>query len=246
MLDKEEEQWFVNWFNTPFYHDLYRHRNDHEAIEWMQKIADIIPLQKQWPILDVCCGNGRHGLYLEKLGFIVHGIDIGAENIAKARQNSQFPDRWVVGDARTMEWNQSFQLVTNLFTSFGYFDNHRDNENLMHRMQNLLAKNGFILIDFLNAKKVIKDIVHQETIQGELTQYSIQRSIEEGQIIKKIGFQYNHQDFIFQEKVYLYDTSNFLQWFDQHQFQLIHHFGDYSGNVYQEDSPRSIFVFQRK
>jgi hypothetical protein len=113
-------------------------------------------------------------------------------------------------------------------------------------MQNLLAKNGFILIDFLNAKKVIKDIVHQETIQGELTQYSIQRSIEEGQIIKKIGFQYNHQDFIFQEKVYLYDTSNFLQWFDQHQFQLIYHFGDYSGNVYQEDSPRSIFVFQRK
>jgi SAM-dependent methyltransferase len=246
MINKVEDNWFVDWFNTPFYHDLYRHRDHAEAMKWMHKILEIVPLEKDLPILDVCCGNGRHALCLEKLGYSIFGIDIGVDNIQKAQSNSQFPERWKAGDARDMQWPMSFQLVTNLFTSFGYFNETSENRKLFLTLLDQVGEGGYMMLDFLNAPKVIQNLIPSEIVQGELTEYCIQRKIHQRQIIKSIDFEYNSHLFSFHEKVYLFDKDDFLEWIQPTSFDLIHHLGDYNANEYQVDSPRSIFVFQKK
>jgi len=246
MIKEAEENWFVDWFNSPFYHDLYRHRDHSEAVRWMHKILEIVPLQKEQAILDVCCGNGRHALCLEKLGYTVYGLDIGVDNIQKAKSNSQFPERWMATDAREMQYPLSFQLVTNLFTSFGYFNESNENKKLFLKMLDQVGERGFFIIDFLNAPKVARDLIPSEEVQGELAEYKISRDIQHRTILKNIDFEYNHHHFSFQEKVYLYEKSDFLEWINNTSFELIHHLGDYGAAEYQSDSPRSIFVFQKK
>lgn len=242
----EDEKWFAQWFNTPYYHDLYRNRNDIEAMQWMDRITSLIALKKDQPILDVCCGNGRHALHLEKAGFMSYGIDISPSNIAMAQGNSQFPERWRVGDARQFNWGFSFQLVTNLFTSFGYFDNLADHQNMMSQMLRHVAEEGYFIFDFLNASRVIRDLIQEETHQGNLADYHIHRIVENGRIFKNIRFTIDGIEKHYQESVFLFEPEPLMKWIVDEGFEVQYHLGDYHANAYHQDSPRCIFVFKRK
>jgi SAM-dependent methyltransferase len=246
MIEGKESSWFADWFNTPFYHDLYRNRDHEEAFRWIEKIIELIPLQKELPILDICCGNGRHALYFEQLGWNACGIDISPENIKIAKANSKHPMHWKVEDAKTFLWEQPFQLVTNLFTSFGYFDDSLENERMIKNIFHHASNKGWVIIDFLNAPWVIKTIKNNEVIKGLLTEYHINRRIDNHQIVKDIEFIYEQKNYQFQERVYLYHPGEFIKWGKDMGFELRHHIGDYNGEHYQTTSPRSIFVFQRK
>ena len=246
MIKSEEFPWFEEWFNTPFYHDLYRHRDDQEAYRWIEKIMEIIPLQKGLPLLDICCGNGRHALHFEKKGWKACGIDISPKNIAFAQSQSSHPDHWRVEDAKEFRWNEPFQLVTNLFTSFGYFDDTKENEKMLQNIFDHAGPSGYVVIDFFNAPQVVSNLKPTERVAGVLTEYKIEREIVHQQIIKNIQFEFDNQSFHFQEKVYLYEPSDFVRWGEKLNFRLCHHFGDYKAQDYHSDAPRSIFVFQRK
>jgi SAM-dependent methyltransferase len=246
MIAGKESSWFADWFNTPFYHDLYRNRDNEEAFRWIEKMIELVPLQKNLPILDICCGNGRHALHFEKLGWNACGIDISPENIRIAKLNSAHPENWRVEDAKTFFWDQPFQLVTNLFTSFGYFDESFENERMLKNIFHHASTNGWVIIDFLNAPWVIKTIKNKEVIRGLLTEYQITRRIDNNQIIKEIEFSHERNNYQFQERVYLYYPEQFIEWGNEMGFDLRYHLGDYNGLAYQKASPRSIFVFQRK
>ncbi|MDC3105095.1 hypothetical protein OA521_02005 [bacterium] len=55
-----------------------------------------------------------------------------------------------------------YNLVTNLFTSFGYFDDHKDEQKAINSMAKNLKKEGMLLIDFMNVKKVINSLIPSE------------------------------------------------------------------------------------
>lgn len=63
-------------------------------------------------ILDVGCGNGNISLALGSLGYIVHGIDIDADSIEKARQRNTFDNiRFNVLDANSFDLNDEYDIV---------------------------------------------------------------------------------------------------------------------------------------
>ena len=57
------QDWYTDWFNTPYYHILYKERNDKDAQLFMKNIASFLKLPKTTHILDLPCGKGRHSLY---------------------------------------------------------------------------------------------------------------------------------------------------------------------------------------
>ena len=77
----------MDWFNTNYYHTLYKHRDSIEARKFIDSLIKHLNIKKGLKVLDLACGAGRHSKYLEKLGFRVIGIDRSINNIKKAKAN---------------------------------------------------------------------------------------------------------------------------------------------------------------
>jgi hypothetical protein len=67
-MTKHKKQWYASWFDTPFYHILYRDRDNDEAQSFMDTLTHYLNLPEQGKILDLACGKGRHSMYLNALG----------------------------------------------------------------------------------------------------------------------------------------------------------------------------------
>ena len=60
------DEWFKNWFDTKYYHILYKHRNFSEAEHFINKLLDFLAPKKESKFLDIACGKGRHSLYINE------------------------------------------------------------------------------------------------------------------------------------------------------------------------------------
>ncbi len=58
------QTWFKDWFNTPYYHQLYFKRDDKEAAAFIDKLIGYLKPPANAKMLDVACGKGRHSLQL--------------------------------------------------------------------------------------------------------------------------------------------------------------------------------------
>ena len=80
------KDWFTDWFNTKYYHILYKERNDSEAQLFMKNITEFLSLKKTNTILDLPCGKGRHAVFLNSLGYNVTGGDLSENSIEFAKK----------------------------------------------------------------------------------------------------------------------------------------------------------------
>ena len=75
-MTKDTTQWFASWFDSPFYHILYKDRDHIEAQQFMDNLTQYLNIPESGKILDLACGKGRHALYLNTLGYQVTGVDL--------------------------------------------------------------------------------------------------------------------------------------------------------------------------
>ena len=81
-----KDDWFIDWFNSKYYHILYKSRNKNEANDFIKNIISNLSLNSNETVLDLVCGNGRHSISLSEHFKLVDGIDISSENIALAKK----------------------------------------------------------------------------------------------------------------------------------------------------------------
>ena len=60
----ESNNWFATWFDSPYYHILYKERNYREAQVFMDNLTHYLNLPEGATVLDLACGKGRHAIYL--------------------------------------------------------------------------------------------------------------------------------------------------------------------------------------
>jgi SAM-dependent methyltransferase len=239
--------WFKNWFDSFYYHKLYRHRNTAEAQQFMDNILDFINPPKDNRILDLACGKGRHSIYLNKKGFDVVGVDLSKNSIAEANKQANPHLHFHAMDMRHLVTDQPFDLVMNLFTSFGYFKTRDENLMVLNGVNQILNSKGILVIDFLNATKVIKNLVPEEIQQIEDITFTINRFIENDTVVKTIQVNHEGKNHEFQESVSMFELSDFKAMFNETGFNLIHHFGNYQLNDFDPKiSDRLILVAQKK
>ncbi|MEC7646650.1 MAG: class I SAM-dependent methyltransferase, partial [Bacteroidota bacterium] len=193
--------WFENWFDSPYYHLLYKNRDEKEAQIFIDNLISHLQIQKNSTILDVACGKGRHSIYLNTKGMNVVGIDLSNNNINIAKQEENKNLQFKIWDMRNVFKQNTFDIVVNLFTSFGYFETNQDEQETINAMALNLKQNGILIIDFMNVKKVIKNLVRSEKKKVDNVTFEINRSNNEKYIIKDIKFSKKQKTFQFQEKV---------------------------------------------
>ena len=219
--------WYEKWFNTKYYHILYANRDYEEAKLFINNLASHLKLKKNTKIIDIACGNGRHAIYLNLLGYDVTGIDLSKKNIESASKSSKKNLQFFVHDMRKLFKQNEYDLAVNLFTSFGYFDKDSDNETALLYIANNIKTEGLVVIDFMNVKKVLMNLIKSELKIIDDIEFNITRTIKNNKILKSINITDGEEKLFFNEEVSIITLDNFSDYIKKAGLQIIDIFGNY-------------------
>ncbi len=242
-----DKSWFEDWFNSPFYHILYANRSEAEAELFIEKIVSFLNIVAGKKVLDIACGKGRHAKTMAKLGLDVTGIDLSPNSICEASISHTANLRFAVWDMRKTYLANSYDVVFNLFSSFGYFKEDKEDLACIQAFADNLKKDGLLVFDYLNTEWAIKNIKPREIIPRGEIQFHIEKKLEEGFIKKKIDFLANGESYSFQEELKIINAYKLKSMLHESGFTILHLFGDYQLQPFESGtSPRLIIVAQKQ
>lgn len=238
--------WYKEWFNSPFYHILYKNRDETEAKKFISNLIDFLQPSPNYQLLDVACGKGRHSIYLNQLGFNVDAFDLSEESISYAKQFENEKLHFYVNDIRKPLKKEAYNVAFNLFTSFGYFDDENDNIKSIQAIGDSLKPGGLLVLDFLNAYKTIANLVPSETKEVDNIAFYISREVKDGFIYKNISFSHDNNSYTFTEQVKGLYLEHFENYFSQAGLRLKNTFGDYLLSPFEKTSSNRLILVAQK
>jgi SAM-dependent methyltransferase len=140
-----------------------------EAAE--QHLEDILVLVgiESGSVLDLCCGPGRTCIPLAQRGFRVTAVDRSPFLLEKGKERAAHENlniEWVESDMREFERPAAFDLVLNLNTSFGYFDDRDEDVGVLRKIFGSLKPGGCLVMDLMGKEKLAR--IFQPTTSEKL------------------------------------------------------------------------------
>jgi len=240
------KEWFESWFDTRYYHILYKNRDHSEAELFIHNLFQTLDINASAKILDLACGKGRHAIFVNSLGYDTTGVDLSKASIEKAKRHENRTLRFFQHDMRDPIVDHSFDLVLNLFTSFGYFQDKSENLKVLESIHTYLNDDGLLLIDFMNAEKEMAEIIPRLSKKVEGIEFCITKKILNDNIVKDIEFEDDGKNYHFQEKVQLLKLSDFEYFLGQAGFFILNRYGNYKLDEFELASDRLIILAQKK
>jgi SAM-dependent methyltransferase len=237
-----KKEWFASWFDSPYYHTLYKQRDENEAKRVVDNLLTVLRLPPGARVLDLACGKGRHSRHLAEKGFDVTGLDISASSIAFARQFEHEHLTFYQHDMRLPFRINFFDAVLNMFTSFGYFDNDLDHLRSLKNAQRGLKPGGQLLLDYFNAEWVRRNVVRAEVKTVDNIEFHLKKNIRGGYVYKTVDFRTGGRHFEFRERVRLFTLTDFREIFDAAGLQFNAAYGDYEMNPYSPNHSKRLIV----
>jgi SAM-dependent methyltransferase len=244
-IENKQGAWYQQWFDTPFYHQLYQHRDDTEARIFIDALVQYLNPDSTEHFLDLACGRGRHAHYLHQKGYRVTGLDLSPSNIQYARANAEPGLDFQQGDMRQNFGTERYHYILNLFTSFGYFDGREENLRACQAVKTALKPNGIFLLDFMNVHRVALGLVEEEVRNIDGVEFKINRRIEQERVVKSIDFDHEGRSYHFEEKVQLLELHDFKQLFEASNLKLVDTFGDYNLGSFDERHSERLILMAR-
>jgi SAM-dependent methyltransferase len=241
--------WWQKFFDNHYlkvYKDV-----ETQASKEVESIIKMLALKSKAKILDLCCGYGRHSIELAQNGFEVTGYDLSDFFLEKAKRDSTalgLKIEFVKGDMRKLPFDGRFDTVINLFTSFGFFDDEKDDLKVLKGVGKALKPKGLFLLDLKNREQLIrnfqrrrwhpeKDFIMLEdnffdlfTSRWESTRTLL---LENG---KKREYSFSLRLYTFAEILDLLKKAGFV---------LESVYGDFDFGEYCLDSPRMILISRK-
>ena len=238
-------EWFSDWFDTSYYHILYKNRDEKEAKFFIENLCNFLAIKPNSSLLDLACGKGRHSITLNELGHKVLGVDLSQNSISVAKQHERRGLHFEVHDMRKIIPGLSFDVIFNLFTSFGYFDSSIENKKVIFSVANMLYEKGIFVIDFLNADKVVANLVSEEEKMIDGIQFLIKRIIEGEHIYKKITVIDKNETKNYVERVQLLRLVDFEKLLSP-EFKILHTFGNFDLQKFDATSSDRLIIIAEK
>ena len=240
--------WFKDWFNSPYYHQLYFNRDDNEAAAFIDKLIKYLKPLPDSSMLDVACGKGRHSIQLANKDFDVTGIDLSDDSINEALQSQTDKLHFYKHDMRLPFWINYFDYAFNFFTSFGYFKTRREHDNAIRTIAQAVKKDGFFVMDFLNVHYAEDHLIHQSEKEIDGINFIITKWYDETHFYKKVIVEDEalQEPLIYTEKVAKFSLGDFTEMFAYQGLQIQEVFGDYVFSNYDvKKSPRMLMIAKK-
>lgn len=148
MSGKDASAWWASYFDEQYlleYEPLFSPEKDRREVS---RLIEVLGLPVGARILDVPCGQGRHAHLLAEAGYEVQGVDLSRDLLALATQRGTGPKlKYKRADMRRLpaSWTGRFDAVINLFTSFGFFLDPRDDARVIAEFSRMLEVGGLLV-----------------------------------------------------------------------------------------------------
>ncbi|HBX49979.1 MAG: SAM-dependent methyltransferase [Bacteroidetes bacterium RIFOXYA12_FULL_35_11] len=133
-----------------------------------------INFNKNYRILDIGCGTGRHSLELARRGYYVTGIDLSDSLLQKAQQiaeEEKLKVRFLKKDARRFSFEGKFDLVLMICEgAFPLMETDEMNYEILKNAADSLNPGGKIILTTLNGlfplKQSVDKFINEKAEQG--------------------------------------------------------------------------------
>ncbi|MEN9686403.1 MAG: hypothetical protein RLZZ28_2189 [Bacteroidota bacterium] len=245
-----DKAWYKDWFNSHYYHLLYQHRDDQEAMEFIRQLIDYLNPEKGTAMIDIACGKGRHSKALADMGFDVTGIDLSAASIQEAKQEEEDRLHFFQHDMRLPFWINYFDYAFNFFTSFGYFKTRREHDNAIRTIAQSLKPGGIFVVDYLNVHHTEDQLEKLFSTTIDDITFHITKWHTEEHFFKQIQITdtaIKAPKHLYTERVAKFTLGDFTDMLAYQGMQVQEVFGDYHLGRYDvRKSPRMIIVARKQ
>jgi SAM-dependent methyltransferase len=240
--------WYADWFDRDAYALVYARRDEGEAERAVDLIVRATGAAPPAAVLDVACGRGRHALAFARRGFSVTGLDLSARALDAARhaaRRAHLNVRFRRQDMREPYCDGCADLVVNLFTAFGYFEDDAESARALAAMATAVRPGGFFVQDFLNAPRVAATLVPETTRRVGETEVTERRWIEGGFVRKTITLRAQGHEETHGEAVRLFTPDDLAALHAAAGLRVVARYGDYDGGALTPESPRCVLVSRK-
>ncbi|MGW7080257.1 class I SAM-dependent methyltransferase [Streptomyces sp. NPDC054866] len=196
-------------------------------------------------VLDLCCGPGLYLVPLVRRGYTVTGVDLSAELLKRAQavcEDDGVDVRLIRADMLTHVEPDAYDVVLNVFTSFGYFDDPQDNVQVLRNAYDSLVPGGQLFIDVMG-KEVLAGWIGRPQIVELDGAYVVQRDTVLDSWTRLRTDWTLVRDGIAREASitsFLYSAAELRTLFEDAGFTGVECFGGFDGEAYDHHSRRLI------
>lgn len=192
-------------------------------------------------VLDLASGAGRHTQALRSRGIRALGVDLSLLLLTEPPRQPG-----VAADMCCLPFDDGvFDWVLNFFTSFGYFENERENAQVLREIHRILTPSGRFLIDLFNRDYVVPNLVPREHQKRQGYEVDIERWFDERtqRVNKRIRVHSpRRQAQTFLESVRAYTRQEVEESLQSASLSVDRLFGSFQGEPFTGDSERLILV----
>ena len=244
-----------HWFDNDdmwrvFYDCMFDADSFNRATQECDHILKLCPSSVE-SVLDLGCGPGRHVMGFARRGLSTTGVDLSGfllNQAARHIDNENLDATLVQADLLAYEPQQKFDLITNLFSSFGYYDNPEENQQVLANIYQWLKPSGCFVLDVFSKEQAALHLepVHcSEYDNGDvrferpllidnMSVYSNEWILVRGE--EAYRWQYQH---------YVYSASELTTMLKQAGFSSVTIYGSFKGDDYDMDADRLVMVAQK-
>ena len=210
-------------------------------------------LDNNGPVLDLCCGTGRHGVLLVKKGWQIIGADLSKNllRIAKnkmQKENASFPT--VRCEMQYLPFrSEAFANIMNMFTSFGYLLSEKEDLNSLKEIARTLKPYGSFLLDVVNRGHLLTAYRESDLADFGVFIMEEKRSLDKEKM--KVTSQWlltpkdGGQKLVLTHELRLYTLEDLRQMLNYVGLAFKTVYGNYKAEDYSTESSRLIILAQK-
>ncbi|GAA4661860.1 class I SAM-dependent methyltransferase [Streptomyces chumphonensis] len=150
------------------FHDFLFSEQRYAQAEELLKTSPLLSFAPGTRVLDLCCGPGVFTVPLARQGHEVTGVDLSPAMLERARARTADAGArvtYVRADARTYRAPEAFDVVLNLFTSFGYFEDPADNARVLRTLHDGLRPGGTLVLDLAGKELLARRVTPPKVVR---------------------------------------------------------------------------------
>ena len=237
------------WYKRAFaeeYLEIYRHRSPVQGQQQVNQMVAAGLIPKHGRVLDLCCGAGRHLKPMRDSGLDAVGLDLSL-HLLRAGELAGVAAQ---ADALHVPFaSGQFQVVTNLFSSFGYFPDDDAHHGVLKEVHRVLQPGGRLVLDHMNAEVVIRELEPEslDWRDGLTLKQTRRYDAESKRVIKDIEYIPDGKPARnWHESVRLFTPTELDDFLTQAGLRVSARFGDLDGSPFEPStSNRQVVVAER-
>jgi 2-polyprenyl-3-methyl-5-hydroxy-6-metoxy-1,4-benzoquinol methylase len=250
--DNASREWFEDWFSHPLYLKVYHHRDNAEADLCVETILGITGTRphNNSSVLDIACGAGRHALAFARHGFRVTANDLSGFLLGEAEKEAGKEGldlELSCCDMRSINLDRRFDLIVQLFSSFGYFETDEEDRSVIRNVSGMLKPGGWYVLDLINPEHLRKHIVPRTEKSIETLSITEERVLTDRNVSKTITIRDGVGDECsFSESVRLFSPVEISALLESENLEVKLLAGDYRGSGFDAGTSPRMILFARK